>query len=392
MRMRLPCRGMGALCDRGCIMVALALMVGPLSAGRAQSNLSTQGFGFPTGQLSSRALGAGGSIGEMDPLSALNPAAIALLGSRILFFQIEPEYRTVTTANGSEATTTARYPNVFGAMPIGRGFVISVGASTLLDRTTTTSSNSTQFITPVDSVPMTTTFRIDGAMDDLRLAAGWTPVRWLRVGLGAHAITGHNLINLKKSFADTTQFAGFSQTRVLGFSGSAVSAGFQLVGSSVVASASVRAGGPLRMNAEDTVLSSARVPNRYGVSIAYTGIANSTLALRTSRDDWSSLGALGTPGLVGVDAWDTSIGGDIAGPKIGDRIVFVRAGYRDRTLPFQAVGQTVTEKSITGGLGTAFASGHVLTDLALVRANRSAGSVGASERAWTVSIGISVLP
>jgi hypothetical protein len=171
-----------------------------------------------------------------------------------------------------------------------------------------------------------------------------------------------------------------------------VSAGFQLVGSSVVASASVRAGGPLRMNAEDTVLSSARVPNRYGVSIAYTGIANSTLALRTSRDDWSSLGALGTPGLVGVDAWDTSIGGDIAGPKIGDRIVFVRAGYRDRTLPFQAVGQTVTEKSITGGLGTAFASGHVLTDLALVRANRSAGSVGASERAWTVSIGISVLP
>lgn len=358
----------------------------------AQSNLSTQGFGFPTGQLSARALGAGGSLGEMDPLSPVNPATIAILAARILFFQIEPEFRTVTTAAGNDRTTTARYPNVFGAIPISDHVVFSLGASTLLDRTATTSFSSTQFISATDSVPTKTTYRVDGAMDDIRLAGAWSPTRWLRVGLGAHAITGHNLINLSQTFTDTVRFSAFSQSRVLGFSGTALSAGVQFVSSSAVLSASAREGGPLHLNAEDTVLTSARVPNRFGASIAYTGIANSTISMRTSRDNWSSLGSLGTTGLAGVDAWDSSVGADIAGPRFGDKILFVRGGFRNRTLPFRAAGSDVTEKSVTGGLGTTLANGHVLTDLAVIRANRSAGGVAASEHAWTISIGISVLP
>ena len=374
------------------IVVWVALLGAPCATVHAQSNLSAQGFGYPTGQLSTRALGAGGSLGEMDPLSPVNPSTIALLGSRILFFQIEPEFRTVTTPAGSERTTTARYPNVFGAMPIGGHVVFSLGASTLLDRTATTSFNSTQFIGAGDSVPMKTTYRVDGAMDDIRLAAAWAPAKWLRVGLGAHAITGHNLINLSQSFSDSVRFSAFSQSRVLGFSGAAVSAGLQLVSSAVVVSASGRQGGSLHLNAEDTVLTSARVPNRYGASIAYTGIANSSVSLRTSRDNWSALGGLGTNGLTGVDAWDTSVGADIAGPRFGDKTLFVRGGFRDRTLPFQAAGNNVIEKSVTGGLGTALANGHVLADLAVIRSNRSAGVLPASEHAWTVSIGISVLP
>ena len=45
---------------------------------------------------------------------------------------------------------------------------------------------------------------------------------------------------------------------------------------------------------------------------------------------------------------------------MGQRILFLRGGYRMRTLPFQASGQDVNEKSITAGLGTAFAANHVL--------------------------------
>ena len=382
----------GRTCARRVAFALLPVLLLAPCAANGQSNLSTQGFGFPPGQLSARTLGAGGSLGEMDPLSPVNPASIALFGSRILFFQIEPEFRTVTTSAGTEQTTTARYPNVFGAMPIGGHLVFALGASTLLDRSATTSFSSAQAISATDTVAMRTTYRIDGAMDDLRLAAGWTPTKWLRVGLGAHAITGHNLINLSQSFGDSTRFSAFSQSRVLGFSGSAVSAGAQLVTNSVVVAASLRQGGPLHLNAQDTVLTSARVPNRYGASIAYTGIANSAVSIRTARDNWSSLGSLGSPGLTAVDAWDTSVGADIAGPKFGDKILFVRAGVRDRTLPFRTNGSEVVEKSVTGGLGTSLANGHVLADLAVIRANRTAGTVGASEHAWTVSIGLSVLP
>jgi len=361
------------------------------AAVHAQSNLSSQGYGFPTGQLSARAYGAGGSLAEMDPLTPVNPASLGLLPSRILFLQMEPEFRSVKTTAGTERTTTARYPLVFGAIPVTSSFMVSLGASTLLDRTSSTSFSTMQKLADGQDVAMNTTYRIDGAMSDVRLASAWVPNSWLRVGVGIHGISGHNLVALTQSFDDSLRFSAFTQSRVLGFGGGAVSGGVQLVSSKFVAAGSARYGGNLSVTSEDTVLAKARVPNRFGASLAYIGIPNSTIAIRTTRDSWSSLGSLGSPDLRAVDAWDTSIGADVAGPHLGQRIVYLRGGYRMRTLPFQASGQDVNEKSITAGIGTAFAANHVITDLALIRASRTA-NLSASEHAWTLSFGIAVRP
>ena len=67
-----------------------------------------------------------------------------------------------------------------------------------------------------------------------------------------------------------------------------------------------------------------------------------------------------------------------------------RAGF-GITLPFQAAGKNVKENSFSGGVGTQFGNGRVITDFAVVRALRSA-DIGATERAWTMSFGISVRP
>ncbi|MFI5230371.1 MAG: hypothetical protein ACHQWU_14955, partial [Gemmatimonadales bacterium] len=217
------------------------------------------------------------------------------------------------------------------------------------------------------------------------------PVGWLHIGVGAHAITGHNLVSITQAFADTTVFKPFRQNRILAFEGSAASAGVEIVGDNFSAGLSARLGGSLHLAVEDTSLGSARVPNSFGASVAYNGIANSQIAIRTSRDQWSALGGLGSPTLKGVDAWDTSIGADMAGPTIGSRLVFVRGGFRARTLPFTADGAQVRERSITGGLGTSFASGRVLADFAVIHAARSA-DIGASEHAWTLSFGFTVRP
>jgi hypothetical protein len=369
---------------------AAAIAVVPMFA-QAQSNLSSQGFGFPTGQLSTRSYGTGGALGEIDPLSPINPASLTLLPTRTLFFQLEPEYRTVKSQTGSDHTTTARYPNVFGAIPVGSSWIFSLGASTLLDRTSSTSFKTTQALSSTESVAMNTNYAIDGAMTDVRLATAWAPATWLRVGVGGHAITGHNLVTITQSFDDSLQFAAFTASRVLGFGGTAASAGVQIVSKSWVAAGSARYGGPLSLHSEDTVLTSARVPNRYGASLAYVGIANSTIAVRTSHDSWSSLGTLGSAQLHPVDAWDSSVGADVAGPRLGDHLMFLRGGFRVRTLPFQAAGQNVSEKSITGGLGTAFAANRVVADLAVIHASRSA-NLSASEHAWTFSVGIAVRP
>jgi hypothetical protein len=361
------------------------------STAHAQANLSTQGFGFSTGQFSSRTWGTGGAIAELDPLSPINPASIALHVGRMVEFQLEPEFRTVKSPSGSEHTSTARYPNVFAALPVGRGWVVSAGASTLLDRTSTTEFNTTQVLPGPDTVAMHTTYEIDGAMSDLRLAGAYNATTWLRFGIGLHGITGHNLISITQDFPDSSEFQAFNQSLVIDFTGLAASAGVQMTSKAWALGLSGRFGGNLHTSVEDTILSRAKVPSRFGASLAYTGIANSAFAIRTSRDNWSALNGLGTENTRAVDAWDSSIGADVAGPRMGTRIIFVRAGLRTRTLPFQAEGHNVRENSGTAGLGTTFANGRVLTDFAAIYATRKAG-LPASEHAWTLSFGIALRP
>jgi hypothetical protein len=178
---------------------------------------------------------------------------------------------------------------------------------------------------------------------------------------------------------------------MIGFSGSAASAGIQLSGHNLLFGMSGRLGSSLHSAVGDTILSRGRVPNHFGATLAYMGVANSTIAIRTAKDTWSQLNGLSPDSASGVDGWDSSIGADIAGPRLGNRILFLRGGLRTRTLPFRANGNTVTENSAAGGLGTTFANGRVLTDFAAIYAKRDA-NIPASEHSWTLSIGLSIRP
>src|SRR6476646_8208878 len=84
------------------------------SRGAAQGALSTQGLGFPPGQMSARAEATGGGVADFDPLSLVSPSSIAGVGSAAIFFQYSPEFRHVTAGSGKANTTTARFPLVSG--------------------------------------------------------------------------------------------------------------------------------------------------------------------------------------------------------------------------------------------------------------------------------------
>lgn len=387
---------------RGAAAAATILAAAAPLAG-AQANLSTQGFGYAPGQFSTRALATGGAVAEMDPWSPVNPASIAVFRTKLLFFQAEPEFRTVQAQGGGvDRTTTARYPVILGAMPVGDRWVMSLSASTLLDRTSSTTFSEVQQF-GADTQTVTTTYKLDGAINDLRLAAARTMSSWLRLGVAAHAITGRNLVSVGQAFRDTVSFAPFTLQRNLSFSGGGVSIGGQATGLGFVAAASLHHGGTMRMSAEDTTLGEAHVPDRFGASLAYVGIANSAIAVSASHENWSSMNGLGSsigggcpatgcPTTVhGRDAWDTSVGADIQGPRFGDYAIQLRAGFRNRTLPFDVASREVKERSISGGLGTTLAAGHVGLDLGIVRATRDA-NIAVSEHAWIVSLGLTVRP
>ena len=209
------------------LLVAAATLLHGASLG-AQANLSGQGLGYPTGQISTRAEGAGGATAEVDPLSMINPAALGFIGTTTLFFQIEPEYRRVTIGSATDRTTTARYPLFTAVLPLGSKWAFGVTSATLLDRTWTTSVDS-NVVFGTDTVSSTFLFGSSGSINDLRAAVSWAPTTYIRLGLGGHLVSGSDRVFVGRTFVQNSAFGNFADSSTLGFDGGAVSGGVEIV-------------------------------------------------------------------------------------------------------------------------------------------------------------------
>ena len=375
------------------VLASLCLLVLPAAAG-AQGTLSTLGFGYPAGQVSTRALGAGGAIAEFDPFSSINPAAVSAFGSSALYLQAEPEYRTLQNGANSERGMIARHPLVSAAVPLRGTLLAGISLSNLLDRSFETSVRGTQKIGD-STLATTNSFKSDGAIGDVRVSLSWAARPWLRLGVAGHAITGDNRLSNSQRFDDSTRFAPLIDTSTVTYVGTAVSAGFELFAGSVAGIAgSYRKGGSLSVKNGDNTLAKANVPDRMSISAAFLGIKGTTLAARTSKETWTRMRGLGSANLPISDAWDTSVGADVLGPRLGTHFIQIRAGGRWRTLPFGLATSDVKETSFSGGLGTLFARNRVGLDLAGIHSARVpvTGNTELRETAWTVSIGVTVRP
>jgi hypothetical protein len=372
---------------------ALLLFARP-SLTQAQGTLSALGFGYPAGQISSRALATGGAIAEFDQLSATNPAAVSAFGSSALYFQAEPEYRSLKNGTTSENAMIARHPLVVLAIPITPTFMAGVSVTNLLDRSFETNVRGVQHVG--DSTLATTNiFKSDGAIADVRLALSWGPRDWLRLGVAAHAITGDNRLRNSQTFDDSARFAPLIDTSTVTYVGTAASAGFELFAGKIAGIAgSYRKGGTMTVKHGSETIGRANVPDRVSFSAAFLGIRGTSLAARTSKESWSRMAGLGSPGLPITDGWDTSVGADVLGPHLGSHYLQIRAGGRWRTLPFGLATSEIKEKSTSFGLGTLMARGRVGLDLTGIHASRTpvSSTIGLSETAWTMSVGLTVRP
>lgn len=381
---------------------ALALAIGASSA-VAQGNLSTQGFGYPPGQLGAAALSLGGGSAELDPSSALNPAAVALWGAGVLFMQYEPELRTVKTRGGSERTTTARFPMVGVSVPLGRRLTAQASASTFLDRTWSSTLIAQRDIggTVVESNEL---FSSNGGITDFRLALAYNASPRFQIGIAGHAFSGENRIRVDQRFPDTVTFSGTTQQSDISYGALAASAGLVWRPSGNFGfGVSVRAGGDIEASTGDSVISTAKLPMRYGVGARYSGISGLSLVARANFDEWSSMEPLRGAGsaMRAYDSWDYGIGADVDGPTIGRRNIGLRLGARYRGLPFGAGSvagsvSRVNELALSGGFGVPLGVGRSQLDVGVVRASRrpenEAATGGATESAYIFSFGIRVRP
>ncbi|MCL4212866.1 MAG: hypothetical protein KJZ74_03020 [Gemmatimonadales bacterium] len=371
------------------VLLLLALAAGASLDARAQGALAVQGFGYPTGQLSAASLGLGGANAEIDPASPINPANLGRPTRYSIYLQYEPEFRRTTIGGSSSNTTTIRFPGFLMSGAIGR-FTLGASFSTLLDRTW---SNVYTDTIVIDGTPQSSTLIAgsDGAMNDARFASSFWINPRLQVGLGVHAISGENRVQFGRFFADSSGLGNVSQSSVINFSGRAFSLG--VIGaptSNLLLGASARIGGDVTAEQADEPLSEAKVPSRIGVTAAWFGIPNTTIAARVERTEWTALDGLSTAATTLFDATELGLGVDVVGPRIGQAFSTARIGFRDRTLPYGVNGEQVSERSLSGGVAIPLARGRGNIDLALQRATRKAA--GATEKAWFLSIGLGIRP
>jgi hypothetical protein len=184
-----------------------------------------------------------------------------------------------------------------------------------------------------------------------------------------------------------------SQTDRLSFAGFAASAGLEFHPSRNIGFALAgRKGGDLRAEVGDTAVGKGRIPDHYSASVMYDGITGATISARTAHDSWSSLSTLSSSGIKAFDGWDSSVGAEVTGPRLMNRIVILRAGVRVRTLPFAYNGEKVSETSITAGLGAPLARDRASFDFALQHAARSVTGGLIKETGYILSFGLRVTP
>lgn len=371
--------------------VALVATLGA-SVTHAQGSTSVQGFGYPSGELSTRALGTGGAFGEIDSRSPINPASLAIRPAAQVYAQYDPEFRSVTSGGKTSSTTTARLPNVGGILPINEHFVVGLSASTFLDRTWETSRARTQPF-GTDSAVFNETLKSEGAITDVRIGLAYAANPRLRFGVAYHAFPGSLRLTSNELFGDTTRFQNITQLTGVGFSGNAVSAGMEAdVLPSLSIALSGRKGRTAKMFANDSLLTTATIPDRYSGSIAFSGIPGTLVAVRASHERWSQLSGLSIARTGVVDANDVSAGIESNGPRIGGGFpLLVRLGVRRRTLPFQVGTSTVQETSFGGGIGVPISLDRVTLDISALRASRT-GVAGVPEHAYNLSFGLQVHP
>ena len=363
-----------------------------VTSAAAQGTLSTQGFGYPAGGLSTHAEGLGGSIAENDPLSPINPADLTAFGRPGLYLQYDPEFRSVQANGNSDHTLTARFPLISGALNIGPRFTLGISSTTFLDRTWETSFTGYAHFQGGDSSLYNENFSTDGAINDLRGALSFAVLPTLSIGIAGHVLTGQNRLLISRTFADTN-FAIFSQSSTLSYSGHSVSGGISWRPLSVLSvGVSGDAGGTLNSFRNDTSLTSARVPKRVGFGTVFGGVSGLLLSANAEWNGWSAMNGLAESEVKAVDGWDWGVGAEVRAPSLFGQEFPVRLGYRHRILPFEANEAEVHETDYSLGLGIPVSRGRSRVDFSFTRANRTSALPDVQEHAWIMSFGFFIRP
>ncbi|MBC8086461.1 MAG: hypothetical protein H7Z40_04290 [Phycisphaerae bacterium] len=377
----------------GATLVASALL--PTTKLSAQSNISSQGLGYPVSGTSTRVSGTAGAFSQFDLITPHNPAALTGLGRAALSVQAEPEYRTLTLNSVKESVNIQRIPLLMVGARLTSRAVLGFSSSTFLDRNYSTTTPG-QVLIDGKIVATNDITDMRGSISDIRAGLGWRISPRISVGLAGHVFTGSNKLTLLREFSDTLTLGRVVDSSSVDFFGRAVSVGGEFrLPKGFVASGSYRLGGKLEAENADTISRRGNIPDRISGGLMYSGLAGASFALNVEQTNWSEMQSLGSALLETHDATNISGGAEIATGRLRGTPVLLRVGVARNTLPFGLNGGTVSEMRFAAGAALAITNpgrDQAVLDFSIQRANRKLSGSAAREGAWLLGIGLQIRP
>ena len=377
-------------------LLLLLLMAGTPAAGAAQSSqFGVRGLGLPGRAQSVRAMGSGGAFSMFDGQSSVSPASLVYLPSMTATFTVMSDYRSATNPAGTTSLRDTHFPQFAIGGPIPHtSFTVGFSYSNYTTRDYSLVFPATIILRDAP-VQVHDTIESRGGINDLGLAAAYRLSSNWAVGVAGHIITGSNRLDISRVFSDSNYLPA-RQRAELSFSGFGVSIGILgQLGRTLTVTAMARSDGHVSIQ-EDSLAIRGEVdlPITVGGALRWRPTANLQVAGQILASNWST----GNENIVtagGVGANNTvQVAGGLEltpNPRRPGRTP-LRLGFHWGKLPFPLTrGAEVDEYGVSAGSGYTFAADRAGIDLAVERVWRKQDEQY-NEKAWLVSVGVSVRP
>jgi hypothetical protein len=370
-------------------VVAVIIAVAAARLEAQNSVYGIRGLGFPSRSVSAAGRGLGGSTAAFEFGSPVNPAAVAGLQQVTALAMSSTDFRSYTI-NGTDVSGrhATRFPLALvggraGKLPIS----YAVSFTSYTERSYDIALTDTIELRG-QSVQVTDRTTSRGGSTDLRFALGWQAARRLRLGAAFHVISGSAKLALRREFSDSA-YRPFVRANEETLGGVGVSGGVVWrPDDRLTIGLAARTDTKASLKVDSVSSGSVDLPVSLvaGVQVVpHRAVRWSTTAIWRS---WSK--AQGGLVVHAFDTWELGSGVELGGPEGGASRIPLRLGFRYATLPFSPTGEQPHEIDLALGSGIVFAGRRGIIDVALERAIRN--GAGASERAWQLSVMMTVRP
>jgi len=390
------------------VLSSLLALGAALAAGSApaaaQSLLAGRGLGYPLQPLDARARGLGGAGLGLPGVnySLVNPAGAAGVPAPAIVATFQSDWLDSRLPGGESSASTARFPLLNAAFPIGERGALSVGYGAFLDRHSAVEVSDSLRIGG-SNVGVTDRFATQGGVGRLRIGGAYALGERLAVGAAADLYSGVARDTVSRVFGTGAGITSSSFGADYTFRGLGGALGVRWAPSAALSlAAAASAGGKLEARrAEGT--DSAFAGRSYTLPVTLHAGASGRVApgaLVALSGEWAGWSAADAeiPAAGGArDSWAVAGGVEWDDPAREGRASYpLRLGGRYAALPFRwgsaAQGNDFPmERAVTAGLGARLASGAAHADLAGERGWRGGTGATLDESYWRITLSLTLL-